>query len=186
MRDLVQRKIIAILPHYTGQGANFTRVKLLDGEEVLLQKTINSSLKCLCRFYHYDLIASNKTCGEMLNIKKTPPIPINGDIVLIALKTRSPIGKDDGAYSYINIEMIKRIQGETIHFKNGDHMKVSCSHKTIEKGIKQARLLKEMMKTRQILIREKEEAYIKDIESLRIDLEIVYKRFQELEKIIFK
>lgn len=185
MRELVQKKIIAMLPHYTGEGANFTRVLLLDGEEVLLQKTIHSTLKCLCQYYHYDLTASNRTCGEMLNIKKTPPIPINENMIFIALKTRTPIGKDDGAYSYINIEMIKKIQGEKVHFKNGDHLKVNCTQKTIEKNIKQAKLLKEMMQTRQIVIREKEATYIKEIESLKIDLETVYRKFQELEKTIF-
>lgn len=184
MKGLVNKSIIAMMPHYTGEGANFTRVLLMDGKEVLLQKTIYSTLRCLCKFYHYDLTASNKTCGEILNIKKTPPIPINSGMVFIAVKTRTPIGKDDGAYSYINIEMIKKVQENTIHFKNGDHLKAICTYKTIEKNIKQAKLLKEMMRTRQAIIREREAVYIEDIKSLRVDLDMVYKKFKEIEKTI--
>lgn len=186
MRDLVQKRIIAMIPHYTGEGANFTQVLLMDGEEVLLRKTVNSTLKCLCKFYHYDLTASNKTCGEMLGVKKTPPIPINSDMVFIAIKTRTPVGKDDGAYSYINIEMIKELRENTIHFKNGDHLKVSCTKKIIEKNIKQAKLLKEMMQTRNTVIKERESVYMKEIESLREDLEMAYKKLHEIEKTICK
>ena len=185
MRELVKKKIMAMLPYYTDEGANFTFIKLLNGEDILFRKTIKSTLKCLCRFYHHDPNASSKTCSEMLGVKKMPPIAINEDMVFIAVKTRRPIGKDDGAYSYINIEMIKKIQEETIYFKNGDHIGVISSRKTIEKSIKQARLLKEMTNNRQMITREGDIDYITE-ESLKRDLDTIYKKLQIIEKTIFK
>lgn len=186
MKELVQKKIIAMLPYYTEEGANFTQIKLLNGEDVIFRKTINSTLKCLCEFYHYDLNASNKTCAEILGVKKTPPISINNDMVFIAVKTRIPIGKDDGAYSYINIEMIKNVLGEIIYFKNGDNLQVSCTHKTIEKAIKQASLLKIMINNRQMITREEETNYITEEEILKRDLDIIYKKLLRIEKTIFR
>lgn len=185
MKDLVKKKIIAILPYYTKEGGNYTKVRLFKGEEVLIKKNINSSLKCLCQYCHYDLKSSKKTSREVLGIKKTPPIAINEDMVFIAIKTRKPIGQDDGAHSYINIESIKRFKDGNIDFKNGSSLKVDCKFKTIEKNIKQARLLKDIVYSRNIFIKEDDEVYIKE-ESFKVDLELLYKKLIEIEKNLFK
>lgn len=76
MKTLIERKILALLPHYTEEGANYTKVKVLDGEEGVIEKNINSTLKAICAYYHYDLRSSKKTCREVLGIKKTPPLAI--------------------------------------------------------------------------------------------------------------
>lgn len=185
MKALIERKILALLPHYTREGANYTKVKVLDGEEIVIEKNINSTLKYICAYYHYDLKSSSKTCREVLGIKKTPPIAINKDMVFIAIKTRKPIGKDDGAYSYINIESIRRFKDGNIDFKNEASLKVDCKLKTIEKNIKQARLLKDIIYSRNILIKEEDEIYKRE-ESLKVDLEMVYRKLIEIEKNLFK
>ncbi len=184
MRDLIEKKITAILPHYTREGANYTKIKVLEGDEILIKKNINSTLKSLCQYCHYDLKSSKKTCRDVLGIKKNPPIAINKDMIFIAIKTRRPIGKDDGAYSYINIEAIRRFKDGTIDFKNGGSLKVDCRLKTIERNIKQAKLLKDIIYSRNILIKEEVKIYLE--ESFKVDLEMVYKKLIEIERNLFK
>lgn len=106
-------------------------------------------------------------------------------MVFIAVKTRQPIGKDDGAHSYINIETIKSFKDDKIDFKNGSSLKVDCKLKTIEKNIKQARLLKDIIYSRNILIKEEDEIYKRE-ESLKVDLDMLYKKLIEIEKSLFK
>lgn len=182
MKDLIQKKIIAMLPCYTSEGANFTIIKLLNDKEIILKKSISSTIKSLCQFYHYDLQSSKKTCNQMLGVKKTPPIAINKDMVFIAVKTRIPIGKNDGAYSYINIDMIKGIKDEEIDLKNGDILKVKSKLKTIEKNIKDARLLENIMANRQILIKEEQDIYMYEEDNIIEDLDIIYRKIQAIER----
>lgn len=191
MKDIVRYKVLAFIPEYTQEGANYTRVLIYNRESIILKKNINSSLKTICEFYHFDLKASKKTAKEMLGITKSSPIAINNDLVFIAIKTRYPIGKDDGAYSYINIDMIGAVKEGEIKFKDGKVLKVISSPKTIEKSIKYANILKQMMWNKntykkEVVREEYEELYLEDYGDLKKDLNIIYRKLQAIEKTLFK
>lgn len=199
MKEILKYKVLALVPEYTKEGANFTRVLLLNRDGVILKKNINSSLKTICQFYHFDLKSSNKTAKEMLGMTKSPPIAIANDLVFIAVKTRTPIGRDDGAYSYINIAMIEKVREGNrdinieveIIFKDGKSLKVISSAKTIEKSIKYANILKQTISSRIIdkmgMVKEsQEEFYIDEYAGLRKDLDIIYRKLQTIEKTLFK
>ena len=196
MKEILEDEILALVPEYTGEGANFTGALLFNKEKLILKKNIKSSLKMLCAFYHFDLKSANKTSKELLGITKSPPICIRNNLVFICVKTRTPIGKDDGAYSYINTEMIKGVKEGVVVFKDGSDLRVISSAKTIEKEIKHANILKQMIRPRTskrgVLVREEEspyledQLYLEDYEGLRKDLDIIYRKLQRIEKNLFK
>lgn len=167
MKEILEGQVEAINPIYTDEGANFTIIKRTDGD-ILIKKSTRSVLKDICKRYHYDLSSSNKTYGEMLGIKKTPPIPFTKELILMAVKTRIPIGKDDGAFSYVNIEKIQEVKNKTIYFKDGHSLKVLSVDKTILKNIKLAKLLKTKTIGDIALIRDEKNSYGISIEVTRI------------------
>lgn len=185
MENILKKGLDALVPIYTEGGYNSTCIKLGQGE-ILMEKSVKGVLKDLCAYYHYDLKKSNQDYGQKINLKKMVPIPLTQDIVLIAIKTRSPIGKDDGALSYINIQSIKKVKQGQVYFKNGSSLKTLCSQATIEKHIGLAKLLKDLAGKKTSLLREEEASYLSDTISLRQDLLIIYKRLQSIEKRLFK
>lgn len=188
MKDILKDEIEAIIPIYTKEGGNFTKVKRV-GEDLLVAKSVKSVLKDICKFYHYDLKSSNKAYGRMLGIKKTPPIPFTKNLIFIAVKTRKPIGKDDGAFSYVNIEKVEEVKEGTIYFKDGKVLDILSKDKTILKNINLAKLLKEKPTRDPFVLREEElnyNIYTKDILSLKEDLTIIYRKIQQIEKMFLE
>ena len=188
MKDILKGEIQAIVPIYTRQGGNFTQIKDGDGD-ILVKKSTRSVLKEICKFYHYDLKSSNQEYGDMLGIKKTPPIPFTKELILIAVKTRTPIGKDDGAFSYVNIEKVEDVKDQTIYFKDGNNLKTLSKDKTILRNINLAKLLKTKTTRGLSSLREEESSYdiyTADRLSLREDLNIIYRKLQAIEKILIK
>lgn len=185
MEKILQGQIEALVPIYTGTGANASIVRRVEGD-LLLDKSIKSVLRDICRYYHYDLASSNKKYGEILAMKKMPPIPFREDLILIAVKTRLPIGKDDGAFSYVNIDQVERVEGKIIYFKDGNSLKILAEDRTVEKNIRLAELLKSQLRKSSIMAREVEAIY--DISlgerlDIKRDLSLIYEKIQGLEKL---
>lgn len=179
MENVLSQRIEAIVPIYTKEGCNSTCIKLYE-KDMIMEKSLKRILKDICAYYHYDLKTANKDYGKKINLKKTIPIPLTKDIVFIGVKTRNPIGKDDGAFSYVNIETIDKVKNGIIYFKNQTCLKTLARDETIEKHINLAKLLKDISMPKRNLVREEESPY--DNLSLREDLLMVYKRLQKIEK----
>lgn len=146
MHEILKGNIDAVIPIYTDTGANFTKIISSDGN-VVIENPIGTVLKKICNYYHHDLKASNSEYRKRLKIHKLPPIPLTGRLTFIAIKTRVPFGKNDGAYSYINIENVKKVEGDIIFFKDGNTLKTLYSEFTIErKRFKGAFLKNEALK----------------------------------------
>lgn len=169
MEDLVKRGIQAILPIYLKNRGNCTLV-YTNNKELILEKTIRTVIKNLCQFYHLDLKASNKTYGDLLSIRKHYPIPFNEENIFIQAKTRSPIGKHDGAYGYINIDSIDKIKGDIslpdisiIHLKSGQSIRVLCKETTLNKNIKYGEIIKRLMiKDNRYMVKEPDSLYLEE------------------------
>lgn len=177
MKRVTSKEIQALIPLYTDEGGNFTSVKAEEGE-TLLEKSVRTVLKNICEFYHYDLEASNKDYRRELGIKKLPPIPLKDSLVLIAVKVRKPIGKNDGAYAYVNVGKVEKVEGSKIIFKDGTTLETLSTEKTIKTSIYMARSLKEEIKSKKAMVREEEVGYTGKKIKLYEDLHIViYKKY---------
>lgn len=181
MERVLKETLDALVPIYTEEGSNSTCIKH-QGGDLVVQKSIKTVLKKLCSYYHYDLKTSNKDYGTRVNLKKTIPIPLRRDMIFIGVKTRSPLGKDDGAFSYINIESIRGVKKQKIYFKSGDSLETQWKDGTIEKHIKLARLLKDSSLEKSSLVREVGPDYRIDSLELKEDLLLIYKKLEKIEE----
>lgn len=149
MEDIVSRNIMAILPVYVSDKGNCTYV-YLDEEIVELDLTIKTVIKNLCVHYCLDLKSCNKTYGSLLSSKYRPPIPFNQSNIFIQFKTRTPIGKHDGAYGYFNINSIKSVKSvkknTLITLTSGEEITVMMSFYTVKKYIANGEVVRKLMK----------------------------------------
>lgn len=184
MKNVLEGEIQAIVPIYGKSGGNFTQVKLLTGD-YLIKKSIKSVMRSICKYYHYDLKSSNEKYGSMLGIKKMPPIPFTRDLVLIAVKTRCPIGKDDGAYSYINVEQVERVKDKVVYFKDGSSLNTLLEDKTVLKTLNITKMLYTRPEDRRGMLAESPDVYnirLEDERAIKEDVFDLCKKISRIKK----
>lgn len=149
MEDLVSKHIMAILPIYIEGKGNCTNVYTKEGI-VEMGLTIKTVIKNLCEYYCLDLKSCNRTYGSLLSSKYRPPIPFNSEDIFIQFKTRTPIGRHDGAYGYFNINSIKRIKNignkTMIYLCNDVEIEILMSIHTVKKYINNGEIVKKLIK----------------------------------------
>lgn len=149
MKRVHDEKIQAIVPVYTEYG-DTTYVYTKEQNKILYPNTIRTFIKNLLKFYMIDFSAL-KTKFRDLGIKQNIPLIIDNQ-VLVKVKVRKPIGKSDGAYGYINISELKRIQVEKtvtyIVFKDGYRLKTLDSRTTLSKNILTGHEIKNILDSR--------------------------------------
>lgn len=151
MEDLVSKHIMAILPIYIRGKGNGTYIYTREGVfEVGL--TIKTVIKNLCEYYCLDLKSCNRTYGSLLSSAYRPPIPFNSDNIFIQFKTRTPIGKHDGAYGYFNINSIKRTKSTgkntIIYLLDDEEIEVLMSIYTVNKYINNGEVVRKLINDR--------------------------------------
>ncbi len=133
--DLIKRGIMAISPVYKKGIGDITIVKLED-EEIIIERNIKTVLNNIAKFFLLDLTESRRYYSQYLDKKKNIPMVYNGDNIYIVVKTRNPIGKNDGAMSYVNSRYISGVKDGIISYRNGDSLKTFTSDKTIKRNMK--------------------------------------------------
>ncbi len=186
MNEIIEKGLQAILPVYIKDIGNCTRIYVKD-DEIVLEKTIRSVIANLCRFYHLDLKASNKSYGDLLTIKKNIPIPFAYDFVLIPIKTRRPIAKHDGAYGFVNMDSIKNIStsktnnNSLIYISNNRAIEAYSKLCTIKKNVNNGKIVKRLIK-RNDLLKEVNNLYVaEDSLATKKDIAMVYREIMEIK-----
>lgn len=193
MQKVFKEEIIAILPSYIKDKGNCTVVWIKNKEPVIIEKTIKTTIKNMCRYYHLDLKSSNKTYGEILSIKRSPPIPFGRDKVFIKVKTRIPLARDDGAYGYINLSAIEKISSikenkrTLVCLKNQQFLEVYGKIETINKNIKNGEIVRRLLREKDTIgVKESPDFYLEEsIPATKKDIAIIYMKLVELtEKLL--
>ncbi len=188
MQNIFKEEIIALLPSYIKDRGNSTVVWIQGQEPVIIESTIKTTIKNMCRFYHLDLKASNKTYGELLSIKRSPPIPFKTDKIFIKLKTRIPLARDDGAYGYINLDYIEKTikikenKKTLIQLRDQQFLEVHGRIETINKTIKNGEIIKKLVGRQDLLeIREEGPSYLEEsTPATKKDIALIYMKLVEL------
>ncbi len=140
MVELIERKIVAMIPKYTKIG-DITEVYTLDGEVFEYERSLRTFLRKLFYFYTVDYITL-KNKFRHLGIYQNVPIVLK-DNVFMKIKVRKPLTKSDGAFGYVNIEYVKNIlNGEnhtTVELNNGMKIETMSSFSTLSKNYMIAR-----------------------------------------------
>lgn len=154
MKEIIEKEIMAIVPKYIENKGNCTWIYTRDGI-VELEKSIKTVIKNIAKYYHLDLRASNKCYKELLYTKKNLPIPFTPDKIFILVKMRRPIGQHDGAYGYLDINSIEKINYKEeldlyprIILKNSEILEALCTLETLHKAIKNGEIVRELLKSK--------------------------------------
>lgn len=136
MIDSCNEGIYAIIPKYTDRG-DVTYIYTSRGVERSFNMTMRTFLRKLYFFYTIDLIAQKNKFKKM-GIHQNAPIVLK-DQVFIKVRVRRPIGKSDGAYGYVDVKGVSRIDeiGDTtvVVLKSGHKIRSLDSYATLSKNL---------------------------------------------------
>ena len=151
-------KIIYFIPSYVKNTGSVTKVMDSNGEEITVNTKCKSYLNRICREYAVDSFASKSKYGKLIGAVNCVPIPLTVDLLLMPVKIRKPIAKSDGAMGYVNFHQIKDCGGSKtgevqLIFKNDTKLKVISSYRTLQKSIREAKIIHEHYKKEKGMIR---------------------------------
>jgi len=134
-----KKVIAALVPCYHDRYGNATEVMYLGRDTAIVPRTVKTVLKNLAKEYAVDIKASREKYGKLLGCGRSAPIPLDRETILIPLKMRRVISKNDSARGYINCFAVKDVQekgeGCTCIVVLRDDRTVKCLHS--KKNIKQ-------------------------------------------------
>lgn len=141
--------IVAIIPMYIDMKGDGTKILTENKGEHYEVKSIKRVLNHLAKIQQLDLRECKRYYGEKLGYKILMPIPLNKDTILIPAKTRTAVSKNDGAFAYVNLKHIEKIQSDNrngiIILKDKREIITRQRTKTIEKHIRNGRLIEGML-----------------------------------------
>lgn len=95
------QNVEALVPIYEENGGNSTKVYLEGGEKIVLSLKTKTVLKKLARVFAIDLSELRKKYGRLVGRRNSSPLPLHPNLILVPLKYREPLAKDEGASGYI-------------------------------------------------------------------------------------
>lgn len=147
---ILMNKIIAILPIYLDTKGNSTKIIVENKEDMLIYSRTIRVLKSIAGYFTLDLRKVRNEYGKIIESKNMVPIPLTKRDILIPMKTRTPISKNDGSIGYFNLKYIEDILKKDkeiyIKFITGREIKVLNSERTIIKHINDGKLVKQSYK----------------------------------------
>ena len=141
--------LAALIPCYNRQGGNGTLVYRTGGEIIIDRRTVKWNLYRLARYFCVDLDALRKSCGEYLGMHHGVPLPLTASLVLVPLKVREVLAKNDGCSGYFNSAAVtgyfagKNRNTTEIILQGGRQINVLFSEHTVRKRLKAAGLARE-------------------------------------------
>lgn len=186
IKKVIDGEIIALLPVYIKGKGNSTKVILNKSDDLIINSKLRRVLKNVSGYFALDLRALKREYGDVINSKNLIPIPLNCKDVLIPVKSRIPIAKNDGSIGYFNIRYIDDvIKKEDIYIKlkNERLIKVINNESTIKKHINEGKIVRQVYNERMNNI--KEDKYfnyrIDKSPATKEDIAIIIKELMELK-----
>ncbi|NLA26123.1 MAG: hypothetical protein GX878_01875, partial [Firmicutes bacterium] len=91
--------LAALVPVYDEEGGNGTLIITEKGDVFQDKRTIKWNLRRLARHFSVDLEAVRRNQGEYFHYRQGLPLPLSPALVLVPVKTRRAVGKNDGCHS---------------------------------------------------------------------------------------
>lgn len=135
-------KIVCLLNVYEQNIGNCTKVIFNNCNEILLNRSIRSTVHHIAKHYIVDINELKKRQQKLLNKKYYTPLPINENLLFISIKTRQPRVAKDPCMSYINLYEIDRLDKKLpiLHMKNGLKIESLESINTLKERYKDGQL----------------------------------------------
>ena len=184
MEEIFQEEVMAIVPKYVESKGNCTTVHRKGLDPLVLDKTIKTVIKLVGKYYMIDLNSMKKRYSSLLSSRNLIPIPLSRNDIFIPFKTRIPMYKNDGAFSYINMKYIKEIkqkQNTTIVIlNNGLEIECLCSMDTVNKHLRNGKVMSRCYEDRAMGVREQEVHYNSLIPATKADIEMLNRKLEEI------
>ncbi len=144
--------IIALEPIYVEEKGDIVIIHGLDGSLTKDNKRISTIFKQMSKYDLIDMEQVRLLIKRFLNIRKNIPYVFNKDNIFIGIKTRVPIGKNDGAFSYIKISSIDKIEEKRIYLETGNIIKILENKNAVERKINNGMLASLAIEERELFL----------------------------------
>ena len=179
-----QEEIMAIVPEYVSAKGNCTILHRKDLDPLVLEKTIKTVIGLVGKYYMLDLDSMKKRYSPLLSSRNLIPIALSRNDILIPFKTRAPMYKNDGAFGYINMKYIKHIKKNNtttiVILKNGFEIDCLCSMDTVNKHLRNGKIISRCYEDRVMGVQEAGEHYNNLIPATKADIEMLNKKLEEI------
>lgn len=141
-----------IIPMYGQDGCNGSTLLFNNGPPLKVGKKVQSVIKAICALYQKDVNLVRKYASQFTGIKSLNPLPITPEVILVPVKIRKPVGKNDGATGYIfhlAIDAVKaNDSGCILHLKDNTQLQVLDSVSTMKRRINITNMIYKIIKDR--------------------------------------
>ena len=187
MDRLFQGELMAIVPVYVQAKGNCTIVYMKGSEPFVVDRRIKNVLNIISKHYMIDLSEVKKRYRNIVSSPNLVPIPLSRRDVFVPFKTRVPMYKNDGAFSYINMNYICDITNDDdytfVHLIDGSSIKCLSTLPTVDNHMRNGHIVSRCYEDRVMRVSEPGEFYnaritlsSDDISILRKELEFTYKK----------
>jgi len=163
--ELDWQNIKCLIPIYEPLGGNSTEVWFVGGEKVVLPYKTKTVLRNLAKVFAVDISQLKRKYGSLVGRKASCPLAIHPDLILIPIKVREPLAKDEGATGYLVHNKVAGCtaggKNETqISFSDGTALKCIQGVTSVNLALAHGEIIgRECRKNLQTALQEKEELY---------------------------
>lgn len=143
------QQINFLQPYYHQNGGNSTIISFGPADKVIDKRKLKTIINILAKTYAVDLKAAKDKYGHLVGRRSSTPIPLNSAIILIPVKMRVPITKDDGAWGYVVLDKIASCEEANllefkskVNFKDGSELFTLVTKETFTQLLKDGEYVK--------------------------------------------
>lgn len=159
------KDINCLVPIYDDFGGNSTEIWLEGGDKLVITHKTKTVLKNLAKVFAVDITQLKRKYGVLIGKKTSAPLAFHPELILIPIKCREPLAKDEGATGYIVHNKVRDFTAfernrTIIRFSDGSCLKCLQCLTSVNLAIAQAEIIaRECRKNLQTTVQEKEELY---------------------------
>lgn len=168
MKDILSKELMAIVPQYIEQKGNCTVLYAKGLQPVVVDKTIKTVIRLIGKYYMIDLDEARKRYSTLMSSSILVPIALSKKDVFVPFKTRVPMYKNDGAFSYINMNYIQKIKaakdsGTIVHLINGMTIECISGTSAVDNHMRNGNIVSRCYEERSMQVSEDGEKYMDSI-----------------------
>ncbi|PHV70186.1 hypothetical protein CS063_11960 [Sporanaerobium hydrogeniformans] len=110
---------VALIPFYDERGQNSTCVLFKDGSKEYFSCSIKAYITKLLYQLHLDPRAIRFWTSQVLGAKLNTPLIIDETHILLPVKFRKPVTKQDGCFGYVNNVFIQTLEDYCLTLSTG-------------------------------------------------------------------
>lgn len=145
----IAHKLAAIIPIYDSHGQNCTKLVSIKGQERTEAFRVRTVMARIFDYYCMNGEAYRKKMHRILG-KKQVPVKFGPDQIYIYVKLRQPIGRDDGAFGWVNYceidQVLPKAEGLAhLRLASGYDLPTLESPEALERKLRLAQLVDEIL-----------------------------------------